>query len=973
MSEQTGTYSFIPWIRRGLSNHVNAVADASGTPTVSASVTINNGTSSVTSEPIDFSLAGPGDVIGIQKSSVINTSPLPGDNNFEAYNFPFIEFYEEDFPWRYTPHRVEQERLTPWVTLLVLENSEFTLASNTGAPLPVIRVTNAAAFPNPTTLWAWAHVHTNVGLKDAENSDGLDTNTFLNGALKSNPDLAFSRLLSPRRLKPGASYTAFLIPTFEAGRSAGAGEGMQNGLTGDAVAWTGLDVTAVGFPVYHQWEFRTGNETGFEYAVRQLQSLNLQDIAQGNLAETKGRKMVISNPGYGLEPVQDSPNGEVPAEDVLLEGVLQIPNANPDEFLNINGFAGPLRELLNLNSKRVQESYSPASDEPVILQDSLAGDPVVTPPLYGRWHANVDELEAPATGTVPNWLQQINLDPRYRAIAGIGSRIVQKNQEEYVRMAWEQLDDILSANSFLRELQAGAKVGQILYNKYLLPFITGSGTQNGKVGLENTVSASPDDNALLFMAPALSRVQISAEGTAEGNLRDSKVPLAVFEGAFRKLIPKKDIQNQEPVLLESASSVEETTTSNFISKLNAGDISAGGERPAVLGYSFDETLNVLDTQGEISELFISGSSTAMPLSDVAKLNLSKALQDLPDSLVTSDGIGNLVENLPAIVNSTIAASEPLAAAVQKKQVAISGDNTYSLPASTLESTSSISATEASGISQIVKHPYFKQPMYEVLKDFAEELFLPGISEIPQNTVSLLQVNQRFIEAFMVGLNHEMAAELLWREFPTDQRGTFFRQFWDTKDHLNATLSEEEKTDIKPIHQWSLNTKLGMEHQVRDTSTGGSLALLIRGELLRKFPNTIIFAQEVIERDGQLVLDGAKKFPTYRADLVSDITILMFELDAATAKSGYGWYFVFGERPGQPTFGLTLNSNAALPSSWEEFSWQHLPAGENLELSDFKLASPSNGEAGEVQTSADFAAATFNVPAMVAIAAADLII
>ena len=30
---------------------------------------------------------------------------------------------------------------------------------------------------------------------------------------------------------------------------------------------------------------------------------------------------------------------------------------------------------------------------------------------------------------------------------------------------------------------------------------------------------------------------------------------------------------------------------------------------------------------------------------------------------------------------------------------------------------------------------------------------------------------------MVGLNHEMMRELLWREYPTDQRGTAFHRFW----------------------------------------------------------------------------------------------------------------------------------------------------------------------------------------------------
>ena len=40
--------------------------------------------------------------------------------------------------------------------------------------------------------------------------------------------------------------------------------------------------------------------------------------------------------------------------------------------------------------------------------------------------------------------------------------------------------------------------------------------------------------------------------------------------------------------------------------------------------------------------------------------------------------------------------------------------------------------------------------------------------------AVLETNPKFVEAFMVGLNTEMSHELLWRGFPTDQRGTYFR-------------------------------------------------------------------------------------------------------------------------------------------------------------------------------------------------------
>ena len=59
--------------------------------------------------------------------------------------------------------------------------------------------------------------------------------------------------------------------------------------------------------------------------------------------------------------------------------------------------------------------------------------------------------------------------------------------------------------------------------------------------------------------------------------------------------------------------------------------------------------------------------------------------------------------------------------------------------------------------------------------------MPGLDKFPLNRCGIFESNQAFIEAYMVGLNHEMAREMLWREFPADLRQTFFRQFWDKRD------------------------------------------------------------------------------------------------------------------------------------------------------------------------------------------------
>ncbi len=78
------------------------------------------------------------------------------------------------------------------------------------------------------------------------------------------------------------------------------------------------------------------------------------------------------------------------------------------------------------------------------------------------------------------------------------------------------------------------------------------------------------------------------------------------------------------------------------------------------------------------------------------------------------------------------------------------------------------------------YPDFDDPMYEKLRDLSAELFLPNIGLIPPDTITLLKTNPPFIESYMVGLNHEFGRELLWREYPTDERGSYFRQFWGVR-------------------------------------------------------------------------------------------------------------------------------------------------------------------------------------------------
>lgn len=236
-------------------------------------------------------------------------------------------------------------------------------------------------------------------------------------------------------------------------------------------------------------------------------------------------------------------------------------------------------------------------------------------------------------------------------------------------------------------------------------------------------------------------------------------------------------------------------------------------------------------------------------------------------------------------------------------------------------------------------PQFPQPMYVPLRDLSELYLLPGVDQIPPNSVGLLQTNHRFIEAYMVGLNHEMSRQLLWNGYPTDQRGSYFRQFWDVSayvplpsDPTDPTQLAEELKDIPPINTWPLSVPLG-DHPNRTDIVQNNLVLMVRSELFKRYPNAIVYAGKAKRNaKGQLVLDDTdERYPLFRGTLTPDMTFLGFNLTAADARGGTtaspdGFFFVFQEQPSEPRFGLEPNADNDPVTQWADLAWTQFAAG-----------------------------------------------
>ena len=269
-------------------------------------------------------LYGPGELLGIEELPLIKTEPRHWITDFEPNNLAHIEFYDEDFPWLYTPARANSSthRHLPWIMLVVLEEGEFTDGKGDTAA-PFIDIANLNKLPVKSELWAWAHVHVNRNLGASDTTIVSDTGPAiadkLRATLAENPDLAYSRIVCPRQLEPNKAYHAFLMPTFETGRVAGLKldvTKVDDALRGAAEPHPQRANLAGGsFPYYYRWYFRTGNKGDFEFLVRLLKPQPM-DVRVGR------RDIDVQEPGSNLAGIAGPDANGI----LRLGGALRIPD-----------------------------------------------------------------------------------------------------------------------------------------------------------------------------------------------------------------------------------------------------------------------------------------------------------------------------------------------------------------------------------------------------------------------------------------------------------------------------------------------------------------------------------------------------------------------------------------------------------------------------------------------------------------------
>jgi hypothetical protein len=1088
MTITVGKYTFGAWMRKGIGRSVSEAdslgsSDGAALERVIVPVDVKVNAREVRKE---FALLGPGDVIGINPQTVVRTEPRDWVTDYEPNYLPFVEFYDEDFIWRYTPAKADGDKLRPWLALALLEEDapnspgEFT-RDDRRLPLPAITVKSTASLPPPTQAWAWGHVHINESFDSA-----TDFERFLESLETDdhpNADRIVCRLASPRHLKPNTAYGAFVIPAFETGRLAGLGLD-PSGVHAQKASWSSV-AGGVEFPVYYQWRFRTGEAEDFESLVKKLEPRPVD--SRVGIRDMDGEK-----PGWGLTVGTDigqidpppGKEGEPPPPPpkqsaVGLEGALKAPQmkSRPENVVTTRPFFGQLEDALNFP----EEMRSNPATENL---------PVVSPPIYGEHHAlrhTVDTSKA-------DWLDFLNRDPRQRVPAGFGTRVVQEKQEDYVARAWAQVQKVLEANRRIRLTNWAMQASRALYS--------------------NLAEKLPAEQKVVFFAPLLSKVRGSPMTLAH-QLTESTLPPAAVSGAMRRFVRPRGPFGRRAGLADPGFS-----HAGLVRGMATGRLTAAPPKPVPSDLATDTAtasrLPGAHLPGWLRGLLASRSTLLLVLGILLAALLLLALLTGAWAVCAAVGAALLAAGAAALALARRAAEassidDPAAAVAAVEETpqrpqfhflesdpvvppeAAPGSQVTSSQEATSGSPSAVRFTQFSSFTPAaaagdsveagdfraaalalnerlsitapvrvlspfdlgnagtklgaavdpmvafprqlaagvrfpfdpewllqpehlvpaMAYPDFDDAMYEKLRDLSSELLLPNIQLIPQNTITLLLTNPPFIESYLVGLNCEFGKELLWREYPTDRRGSYFRQFWDVKGiiatapHESPAEQSERSKDIVPLDTWPSSSALGA-HRNPKRGPGEQIVLTVRGELLKKYPNTLIYAQKAhLFRDdkgkpepshdpvlhevaSEADIKGEIKFPVFKAAVEPDVRFFGFDLSLAAARGDdhpqqesddWGYYFVIQQLPGEPRFGMDLtfepDQDPKTPITWDDLAWSLFPP--DLEFIDtteepesFTPAGPgeSLGEWGK--DAALMASILFQKPVMIAVHAKEML-
>lgn len=817
----------------------------------------DGGTATWSAPGATLAVLGPADAVGLAGDQILARVPAPDATAVSPTQFASIEFQRPDLPWLFTPYApAGNDTLPPWLCLVAVPATGAEILSGPHGALVRLDATASARLPNPAQAAEWAHV------QEGDAAPGADRDAVIAGA-RETPRRFRSRLLCPMTLQENTDYLACLVPTFLGGRLAGLGETLD--LDDPALlgpAWTVGQ--PVDLPVYDHWRFSTGAADRFADLVAQLEAYDP--------GSAPGRSLDAGTPEGGAGPA-------------FANAVLAM-----DAAMGPAGATTPPTALVGHLATR------------------LADPSPLAPPVYGGRHTRAP---MPLDTRAPAWVRALNLDPVRRVAAGLGAEVVRRHQEEMMAAIWEQAGEIGRANQLLRIGQSARAAATALFLRRLAPDL-----QRGRDG--------DDLGALLWLAPMLGHLPLAPRGlTAATELVRSCLPRLATSGAFRKLVRpngpilrrlrrRHDDQPQGADLLlrlADGGGRRPTPAAPEATTLTAAELGAlgvpngfpgrrlPGDRfridPGVLGPRINTPV-LIDPRtgrrlpGRTTTTTTTATATAAPASLEGARALAGRFAKPRAGTCRPLGLAGGGDR-EALFEGLRAAADPAFTIARRTRARIG-----------IEPASPALATPAADtLDPILLAPKLPWPMLRPLLALDRAWMTPALQArgAPEQYIALIDANPAFIESYMAGLNEEIGREMLWRGFPTDQRGTVFDRFWS-----------DARAEWPGLHTWT--GPLGGHGLPGATPR---MMVAVRGALLQRFDRATVFLQKAsttVPPAPLPDLGGAQstRYPLVDLRLPGGIACFGFDLPAEEAIGGGGhgpgWYLVFQEPPVDLRFGPT---------------------------------------------------------------------
>ena len=481
-------------------------------------------------------------------------------------------------------------------------------------------------------------------------------------------------------------------------------------------------------------------------------------------------------------------------------------------------------------------------------------DPLVAFPPHGFRYKPETEVSR-ARAEQNEWFDRLNLDLKFRHAAGLGARVVRENQELFAQICWEQYEEIAAANERLARLQVAAALTGAIADRHFARLAT--------------------DVALALAEPMQPFAELAVETSAAAALRSHGAPGSFAGRDLRHLAAKRAVAGAP-----------------------GGRIVPAPRIPGDLTSSAPETRWSVERARRESGLLVDRGLGGRVLEALSGVLGREAFAAAPRPEVAVVAVEQFASRSMV---------EPVAAALRAMPTAKAR---YTL--------TGLTEREVSAIRPVWRAPVVPLPTSGFLQQVDRAALLSGVHRLPENTVSVFEENRSFLEAFLVGMNHEMNNELRWREFPTDMRGTIFRRFWDRHRPPDDPVAD----DIAEIHTWS--GSLGKQFPPADADRRENLIVVIRGEVVRKLGHPILVINFAIGPKFELG-KGSDHAPVFSGKLGPDIAYFGFDvaraalLDPAVRDKVY---LVIYEPVGRLRFGLDVGTAAVRQARRDALALSH---------------------------------------------------